>query len=52
MEKTHLIKLRVTPELKRQAQEKAEREGIALSEAIRRLLATWAKDPPPENEST
>jgi len=45
------LKFRLSKGLKEQAQEKAEREGIALSEAIRRLLATWAKDPPPENES-
>ena len=50
MEKTHLIKLRVTPELKRQAQEKAKREGISLSEATRRLLEEWAKAPPPKED--
>jgi len=50
MEKTDLIKLRVTPELKKQAREKAEREGITLSEATRRLLEEWAKDPPPKED--
>ena len=45
------LKFRLPKGLKEQAQEKAEREGIALSEAIRRLLATWAKDPSPEKDT-
>ena len=46
------LKFRLPKDLKEQALEKARREGISLSEAIRLLLATWAKDPPPESEST
>ena len=45
------LKFRLPKGLKEQAQEKAEREGIALSEAIRLLLATWAKDPSPEKDT-
>ena len=47
------LKFRLPKGLKEQAQEKAEREGISLSEAIRSMLAAWAKDPPlPEMKDT
>jgi antitoxin component of RelBE/YafQ-DinJ toxin-antitoxin module len=38
--------VRIEADLKEQAQSKAEREGVSLSEVIRRLLAEWVKDPP------
>ena len=41
------LKLRLSKNLKEQALAKARREGITLSEAIRSMLAAWAKDPPP-----
>ena len=52
--KDALIKARIPKDLKEAARRKAEREGLTLSEALRRLLAEWvAKEPPPlENEST
>jgi len=45
------LKFRLPRDLKEQAFAKAKREGIALSEAIRLLLATWAKDAPPETRA-
>ena len=47
------LKLRLSKNLKEQALAKARREGITLSEAIRSMLAAWAKDPPlPEMKDT
>jgi antitoxin component of RelBE/YafQ-DinJ toxin-antitoxin module len=35
------LNLRIDPDLRGVAQKKAEREGLTLSEAIRRLLELW-----------
>ena len=45
------LKFRLSKGLKEQAQAKAEVEGVALSETIRRLLEDWAKDPPPKQDT-
>jgi len=43
-----LIKARIPKDLKEAARRKAEQDGVTLSEAVRRLLEEWVKDPPPE----
>jgi antitoxin component of RelBE/YafQ-DinJ toxin-antitoxin module len=41
--------LRIPPELKRAAQEKAEAEDLTLSQVVRRLLRQWvAEEEQPE----
>jgi len=43
--------LRIPPELKQVAQEKAEAEDLTLSQVVRRLLRQWvAKDEQPEEK--
>ena len=48
--KDDLIKARIPKDLKEAARRKAEAEGLTLSEALRRLLETWVKPPPPEDD--
>jgi len=45
-----MLKLRLSRALKAQALAKAKHEGISLSEAIRSMLAAWAKGPPPKKD--
>jgi len=49
--KDDLIKARIPKDLKEAARRKAEAEGLTLSEALRRLLEEWAKDPPPPKDT-
>jgi antitoxin component of RelBE/YafQ-DinJ toxin-antitoxin module len=43
--------LRIPPELKREAQKKAEAEDLTLSQVVRRLLKQWvAEGKQPEEE--
>ena len=45
-----LIKARIPKDLKTAAMAKAKAGGITLSEALRRLLEGWAKDPPEKDK--
>lgn len=44
------ITFRLPEELHEQAEAKAEREDITLSQVLRRCLRQWLEDPPSEEE--
>lgn len=44
--------VRIEADLKERAQAKAERQGLTLSEVIRRLLRAWVEEDPPDDSQS